>query len=186
MTTLLAPPPTDREVSVEKYLRDVPRGFEYVDGRLEELPMPTEPHDFIMRLLSRSLEEAGGMRNVANAGYRARTRPRRYREPDLLYVRDLANKTYQEATTVDLAIEIVSDSRSDRERDYETKTDEYAAAGFPEYWIVDPAERRITVLTLADGEYVEHAVCGDGDVATSIVLPAFSVDVTQLFDTVGA
>ncbi len=33
----------------------------------------------------------------------------------------------------------------------------YAEAGVPQYWILDPDEPRLTVLTLTDGAYVETA-----------------------------
>src|SRR5690348_18132107 len=41
-------------------------------------------------------------------------------------------------------------SESNRKLDVEIKRQEYARAGIPEYWLVDPAEGRITVLTLQD------------------------------------
>lgn len=47
-----------------------------------------------------------------------------------------------------LVMEVVSGGPQDRKRDLVIKRAEYAAAGIPEYWIVDPESRRITVLTL--------------------------------------
>ena len=46
----------------------------------------------------------------------------------------------------DLVIEVVSDQG--RPRDLEIKRQEYAQAGIPEYWIVDPQLEQITVLAL--------------------------------------
>jgi Uma2 family endonuclease len=43
------------------------------------------------------------------------------------------------------------------------KRAKYQAAGVPAYWIADPAAPRLTVLELADGEYVDRAVLGPGD-----------------------
>ena len=51
----------------------------------------------------------------------------------------------------DLAMEVVSEGAENRKRDLETKRQEYAKARIAEYWIVDPQEQRITVLTL-DGQ----------------------------------
>jgi Uma2 family endonuclease len=47
-------------------------------------------------------------------------------------------------------MEVVSE---DRVRDFATKRKDYAEARIPEYWIVDPRDRRVTVLTLQGGEY---------------------------------
>jgi Uma2 family endonuclease len=49
------------------------------------------------------------------------------------------------ALGADLAMEVVSKGKEDRKRDLITKRFEYARAGIPEYWIVDPQTRRITL-----------------------------------------
>ena len=43
---------------------------------------------------------------------------------------------------------MVSDGEENRKRDLVTKREEYAQASIPEYWIVDPALKTITVLQL--------------------------------------
>ena len=62
----------------------------------------------------------------------------------------------------DLVIEIVSENN--RRHDLVTKRDEYARAGIPEYWIVDPEEETITVLVLKPRRktYVEHGTFAKG------------------------
>jgi Uma2 family endonuclease len=59
----------------------------------------------------------------------------------------------------------------------ETKREEYAAAGIAEYWIVDPREHQILVLTLDGETYRVHGEFGRGATATSRLLPGFSVSV---------
>ncbi len=84
----------------------------------------------------------------------------------------------------DLVIEIVSDSN--RNHDRVTKRSEYAAAGIPEYWIVDPDDESVTVFWLpepAGRGYVQAGRFGRGQVAAGKVLAGFSVDVATLFDT---
>ncbi len=49
----------------------------------------------------------------------------------------------------DLVVEVVS--KNDPKRDLETKLREYAAAGIPEYWIVDPMEHSIEVYQNEQG-----------------------------------
>jgi Uma2 family endonuclease len=79
----------------------------------------------------------------------------------------------------DLVMEIVSGSDDDRRRDLVTKRSEYALAGIPEYWIVDPREGRITVLHLDGDSYALHGEFTEGSRATSVLLPGFSVDAAE-------
>ena len=54
-----------------------------------------------------------------------------------------------------LVVELLSPSTS--RRDLLGKKSLYAEAGVPQYWIVDPDEPALSVLTLVDGSYVETA-----------------------------
>lgn len=78
-------------------------------------------------------------------------------------------------------MEIVSDGAENRKRDLETKRQEYAKARIAEYWIVDPQEQRVTVLTLDGQTYREHGVFSPGQQATSVLLPGFVVAVAAVF-----
>jgi Uma2 family endonuclease len=79
-----------------------------------------------------------------------------------------------------VVIEVVSGDAASRARDYEDKRHDYAAAGIPEYWIVDPADRRIVVLRLEGEAYVVDGEFGADERATSVVLAGFSLDVADL------
>ena len=70
----------------------------------------------------------------------------------------------------------------DPERDTKVKRADYAEAGIPEYWIVNPEDETITVLTLSDDSYREHGVFRRGSVATSVLLQGFVVDVDAVLD----
>ena len=77
-----------------------------------------------------------------------------------------------------LIAEVVS--RSSVQRDYVTKREEYLAYGLDEYWIVDPLERKVTVLTRR-GDTWEEAVFRDDQVIVSLVLPGFATTVAELW-----
>jgi hypothetical protein len=82
---------------------------------------------------------------------------------------------------VDLAVEVVSEDSPNRDR--HEKLEEYAAAGVPEYWIVEGREhvRGVEFYRLGpDGKYVEMPVDADGRL-WSKVLPGFWLD-TRWFD----
>lgn len=109
----------------------------------------------------------------------------KFREPDIIFVhRD--NRAYIQNrywTGADLVMEIVSDDDKSRERDLVTKREDYAKAHIQEYWIIDPTNERITVLTLNGDEYVTLGGFAPGDAAASQLLQGFEVDVTAVFQS---
>lgn len=55
-----------------------------------------------------------------------------------------------------VVVEVVSSSDSNqasRDRDYVRKRKEYARRGIPEYWLIDPIDAVVFVMTLKNGEY---------------------------------
>jgi Uma2 family endonuclease len=160
---------------------------ELSDGRVEVLPMPTDHHQAILKallfLLDAYARRTGG--KVRSAGLRVRLRPGRFREPDLVFLSAARLHLRGEEfwSGADLVVEIVSGGAEDRVRDLVTKRHEYAEAGIPEYWIVDPDAETITVLALRDGaEYAVHGVFERGAVATSAAFDALSADVNAVLD----
>ncbi len=73
-------------------------------------------------------------------------------------------------------MEVVSGGAADRQWDKVIKREEYARAGISEYWLIDPDEAVITVLSLSDGGYVVHGEFPPG-AAASALLPGFAIDV---------
>ncbi len=61
-----------------------------------------------------------------------------------------------------------------------TKREEYLAYGLDEYWIVDPLERKVTVLTRRGDTWAE-AVFRDDQVIASLVLPGFATTAAELW-----
>lgn len=60
-----------------------------------------------------------------------------------------------------LIVEVVSPGKANEERDYRYKRSEYAARGISEYWIIDPQQAIVTVLTLVAGFYEATECTGD-------------------------
>ena len=160
------------------------RLVEFTDGYVELLPMPTVEHQAILSFLNdvfnAYLKPHGGF--VLFAGLRVRIREGRFREPDLAALRSRSDPRNEPRYWLgaDVVAEVVSPD--DPARDLIAKPADYAEAGIPEYWIVDPRVEKVTVLTLAGGTYVEHGVFLRGDTATSALLDSFAVNVTALFD----
>ncbi|MCZ7604673.1 MAG: Uma2 family endonuclease [Planctomycetota bacterium] len=164
-------------------LTSVETGIEFNCGRLEFLPMPTRTHQEILQLIWLALREFLAPRGDAwVSGLRVRTLKDRIRMPDVVALLDKSQGADELFERADIVVEVVSGSDSDRERDYTEKRAEYEQAGIPEYWIVDPAEGRITVLSLQNGKYIEYSRAEKGSKAESALLEGFVVDVTPLFE----
>jgi Uma2 family endonuclease len=153
---------------------------EFSNGIVEFLPMPTMTHQLIVHLLHCVLESfvsTYGLGTVLDAPFKVRIGDGKYREPDVVFMRaeHASRMGEQYWYGADLVIEVVSDDG--RRRDVVTKRDEYALAGIPEYWIVDPEVAVITVLTLDGTSYSVHGEFKRGEQATSVLLPGFAVDV---------
>ena len=160
------------------------RLIEFTDGRLEVLPMPTDRHQTILSFLFVTLfplvRQRGG--TVLFSALRLRIRKDKFREPDLLLLRDAkdARRRNDYWRGADWVAEVVSPDRP--RRDTVTKREDYAEARIPEYWIVNPIDETVTVLVLDGDAYVEHGVFRRGERASSVCLDGFSVSVAEVFD----
>jgi Uma2 family endonuclease len=164
------------------------RFIEFDQGNLEFLPMPTRAHQLIVLYLYRLLwqyVESHNLGQVLTAPMPVKLWSGKFREPDIVFLARTESERFAERypTGADLVMEVVSGSGIDRERDLVIKRQEYAEAGIPEYWIVDPQEEQITVCHLAAGsdEYEEVGVYGPGEQAKSVLLAGFGVEVTAVF-----
>lgn len=158
---------------------------EFSHGHVEVLPMPTQLHQLIVASLYRLLSTFAEKKKAGMALFapmRVRLDPEKFREPDVLFM--LTKNDHRRHNEfwdgADLVMEIVSDD--DRRWDFDTKRFEYARAGVPEYWIVDPQKREITVLSLAGDRYDTHGIFTAGQRATSVLLPGLDVTVSDVFE----
>lgn len=157
---------------------------EFSHGAIEVLAMPTRTHQRLVAYLYQLLSlfvTVRGLGEVFFAPYRVQLWPGKYREPDILFLSTARGEHATEAFAqgADLVVEVISPD--DPRRDLEIKRREYAQAGIPEYWIVDPTTARITVLTLAGDRYAVHGEFAAGEQATSLLLPGLAVVVEEVF-----
>jgi len=183
---------TTRRMTLEEYL-DYDDGtdtrYELVNGELAEVPSESDLNNLIavyllaeflqlipVRLLRRGTE-------VVVNGYRTTTRI-----PDLIVLtEDLAAALTGSKRSVvmpdmpppALVVEIVSPGTTNEARDYRYKRSEYAARSIAEYWIVDPQQAQITVLTLVAGLY-EEASFKRNDRLISSTLPNLNLTPAQV------
>ena len=179
--------PNQGEWSEQEYLAlETNRRVEFDNGFVEVHDAPTDRHQgiivFLCFALSRIARQIGGA--VRPGGLLLRLWEQKYRQPDVVFLLDrndiLRQRNFWDGA--DLAIEIVSRGLEDRERDLVTKRIEYARAGIREYWIVDPEQETVTVLSLSGDVYTEQGLFGRGDVVASLLLPELALPVAEILD----
>ncbi|MBK8799390.1 MAG: Uma2 family endonuclease [Anaerolineales bacterium] len=171
--------------SMEEYLRlETNRLVEFSHGSIEVLPMPSDRHQaivgYLFVLLLQLANQLGG--TVRTAPLRLQLWPGKLREPDLLFLASADDPRREDAfwTGADLVVEVVSPD--DPHRDLVTKRFEYARAGIPEYWIVDPRDESLSILRLAGDAYAVHGSFNRGETATSAAYPQLAADVSAVLD----
>ncbi|MEO0326847.1 MAG: Uma2 family endonuclease [Myxococcota bacterium] len=155
---------------------------ELVDGRLEEEEVPTRLHEAAVAWLLFELTawaRRHGAR-VYGSDLKLRVAHDRGRKPDVsVYLagtpRSGARETVQ-TLPPDVVVEVVSPGPADARRDRIIKPGEYAAAGIPNYWLLDPELRSFVVWVRGDdGRYVRALSVTDG-VAHPALLPGLALD----------
>jgi Uma2 family endonuclease len=177
--------PNQGHWSVEEYLA-LPGNHlvEFSHGNVEVLPMPTQSHQNIVAFLYEAVltfTRARDLGKVLFAPLRIRLDASKIREPDIAFMlkSNAARRADEYWDGADWVIEVVSND--DRRRDLEIKRFEYSRAGIPEYWIVDPMNSQVIVLSLQGDRYVEIGVFNAGQRAESSVVKGFVLDVGQMF-----
>jgi Uma2 family endonuclease len=165
-------------------LADTNRLVELSDGSIKVIDMPTDLHQAILSFLFLALHSFVNDRKLGKVRFAAmpvKLWQGKFREPDLLFMSTEHDERRHNQfwDGADLVMEVVSE---DRAHDLQTKRDEYARGGIPEYWIVDPMLKEITVLKLAVDHYEPAGVYHPGEQAASVLLAGFAVDATAVFE----
>ena len=136
--------------------------YELVDGHLEIITPPSFRHllivDQLKEILNQEIKrQQKSLICLPELGVRTGWKKSRIVDLAVISCSQIINSVEQTAICEIpplLAIEIVS--LDSIQRDYRYKRSEYAAVGIAEYWIVNPLEQKITVLTFNEGLYDEQ------------------------------
>lgn len=147
--------------------------------------MPTWVHALIVQYLARQLDDFAVQRKLGRAvpaPLYVRLWDEQIRQPDVVFCFfDNIHDRRKIQNGADLAMEVVSEGKENRDRDLVLKRALYARAGIREYWIVDPQEQLIAVLTLDGQEYRLAGEYKTGEEAVSLLLPGFALNVQAVF-----
>ncbi|MEM1095936.1 MAG: Uma2 family endonuclease [Bacteroidota bacterium] len=159
--------------------------YQLIDGLLVEWPTPTYLHQKVLWRLGtrmRSFATRHGLGDVVGLPTDVVLTDTQVLQPDVLFVSNeradiITGMNVQGAP--DLVVEVLSPATG--YYDLTKKRRVYEQAGVREYWLVDPIERTVTILTAGDGRYTEHQRLVEGGVATSVVLDRFEITLDDLF-----
>ncbi len=167
--------------------------YELIDGELVVLPPESEPNDFIANYLMVVLANSGcvplRLIKVHTCELEVPVlspKDPQNRYPDLVVLAPVhLNLTQRRLTitldmpTPQLVVEVMSPGKSNRDRDTHRKPAQYAARGIPEYWLIDPQARSMTVFALGEGRYDLVGVFAGSDRILSPTLSTFELTVEQ-------
>jgi Uma2 family endonuclease len=169
----------------EEYcLLDDDQRYEIIDGELLMAPAPDTWHQDWSRKLFRLADRFVTQNNLGEIFYAPVDLvfdPENTVQPDLVYVATANVGIIQRRAlfgTPDLIIEIVSPSSVRRDR-YDKK-EIYARFGVKEYWIADPANKALEILTLKVGRYQLHCCAEEKGKLTSLVLAGLEFDLAEI------
>ena len=159
-----------------------PYQYERVRGRLVVMSPAGHEHRFVSRPFRRELcrfwaEHLSLIEDVDVEGWVA-TSPDDDRLPDICVylIGDDPQRRVPDRVPA-MVFEFVSKRRSDQERDYIHKRDEYHAIGVKEYVIVD---RSVLVLSWQPDGYAEHTLT-EHDFYSTPLLPALVIPLSEAF-----
>jgi Uma2 family endonuclease len=190
----LADRPTDRltdRPTLGEYL-SMPEGapyYQFINGKPVSMPSPTLFHQIIsmnLSLLFTLFVRQHRLGTVLAAPLDVYLSDGEYYQPDLIFISNERSHIKQERVqgAPDLVVEILSPSNE--EDDLTHKRAVYEAFGVREYWIVNPAERTVTVLANVDGAFqqVSAAQSNDNDDSVeSALLAGFRVSLADVFQS---
>jgi Uma2 family endonuclease len=163
--------------------------YELFNGELISMPPASGFHALILRymfkVLEKEIERLQLDWQVMPATVGIRTDKAKARIPDLMILTAEQCQEIRNMTTAViefpplLVIEIISPGNADE--DYRYKRSEYAVRGISEYWIVDPIELKISVLTLISGFY-ELAEFSNEDRIISGTFPDLNLTPKMVFE----
>lgn len=150
------------------------------------MPAPPVPfHQQIVMRLGFALNDFARKTNLGSvylAPVAVRLWKGKIREPDVLFIRkehaDRVHETRIEGAP-DWVAEVISPGT--RKTDEGQKILDYAQAGIPEYWLLDPKKKNIRVYRLDEMKYVLVDTYTMGEIATAEALPGFEVAVAEVF-----
>lgn len=166
--------------------------YELFNGELIEVPPESGENVQIANRLFLVFALLLGTDRVRGHGLELEVRGEpKNRYPDLTIIREEHIQLLKNRNTIRLnmappllVLEVVSPGELQRDRDYIAKRSQYQDLAIPEYWIVDPQEKAVTVLELINGAYAQGKTFQGDDFVRSPQSPKLQITGAQIFGEV--
>ncbi len=168
----------------EYYRLDEDQRYEIIQGNLLMAPAPDTGHQSWVGELHIILQTHVKNRKLGKvflSPVDVVLDPENTVQPDLVFVSSANLGIIQHRGifgTPDLLIELISPSSVRRDR-YDKK-ELYARFGVKEYWIGDPANKALEVLTLKEGRYELHCCAEENGKIGSLILAGLEFDLPEI------
>jgi Uma2 family endonuclease len=159
--------------------------YELLEGELVMVPSPTTYHQRISWNLERILGDFVAKHDLGvihHAPLDVVFSQEDVAQPDIFFISKAHSQIITDANiqgAPDLIIEILSSATGDRDRTY--KRTLYARHGVREYWIVDPADKSVEVMTLGEKGFGTVQLYKMGQTLVSPLLKGFSLNLKEIF-----
>lgn len=107
--------------------------------------------------------------------------------PDLIYISHerleeiLDEESGKFHGAPEIVIEILSPGRANARRDLQIKRELYEIYQVPEYWVVDPFEKAISVFRFEKGQLKKTGLFRENEILTTETMPSFEINISGLF-----
>jgi Uma2 family endonuclease len=166
-----------------------------IDGELVELPPESEPNDFIANYLMVRLASCGiaplrlirpGKCEIQVPVLEPKDPANRF--PDLVILREEHIPLTERRLTItvdmpppQLVAEVISPGKTNWERDTVRKRAQYANRCIPEYWLIAPKAKTVTVLVLQGDRYQVSGVFQGDEAIVSPTFGTLAIGASQIF-----
>jgi Uma2 family endonuclease len=164
--------------------RDDAKRVELVEGRLVRMSPESLPHSRFSARLNKAIDRAIDRLGLAERyevlnGGTVRISDTSAFDPDGAVISREAEGFFMRSDQVFL---IVESSLSTLKRDLGSKSHAYAAAGVPEYWVIDVKNTKLHVFRApVDGMWTQTQVLGAADLISPLFAPGADIALTSVF-----
>ncbi len=158
--------------------------YELIEGELIMVPLPNFEHQRIsgnLEFLLRSFVQEKNPGTIVHAPLDVHL-GEDVVQPDILFISKARSKIITKEEILgapDLVIEILSPATSERDQTY--KKTLYARHGVREYWMVDPEEKTVEVMTLGKAGFESSGVYGKMNTLKSTIFLGLTINLSDVF-----